>query len=58
MERRQFYMSELLAFTHLLNHLFGPMVGAFSAIHRAFIPAKAAAPINDTFAIELLVAWA
>ncbi len=47
-------MSNSLAFTHLLNHLFGPMVGAFLqsiGIH----PANAAAPINDTFALELLV---
>jgi F-type H+-transporting ATPase subunit a len=47
-------MLNSLAFTHLLNHLFGPLVGAFLqsiGIH----PANAAAPINDTFALELLV---
>jgi F-type H+-transporting ATPase subunit a len=48
-------MQESLAFTRLLNHLFGPMVAAVLksvGVH----PANPAAPINDTFAWELLVA--
>ncbi|MGA7343631.1 MAG: F0F1 ATP synthase subunit A [Terracidiphilus sp.] len=46
---------ESLAFTRLLNHLFGPVVVSLLqtvGIH----PAHPAAPIDDTFAMELLVA--
>jgi len=48
-------MPESLALTRLLNHLFGPLVAAVLqtvGIH----PAHPAAPIDDTFALELLVA--
>lgn len=48
-------MPESLALTRLLNHLFGPLVAAVLqtvGIH----PAHPAAPIDDTFAMELLVA--
>ncbi len=48
-------MPESLALTRLLNHLFGPIVAAVLqtvGIH----PAHPAAPIDDTFALELLVA--
>jgi F-type H+-transporting ATPase subunit a len=48
-------MPESLAFTRLLNELFGPLVASLMnllGIH----PANPAAPINDTFALELLVA--
>ncbi len=48
-------MPESLALTRLLNHLFGPLVAALLqtvGIH----PAHPAAPIDDTFALELLVA--
>ena len=48
-------MPESLAFTRLLNHLFGPLVASVLqtlGIH----PAHPAAPIDDTFAMELLVA--
>lgn len=48
-------MPESLAFTRLLNYLFGNSVAAIMqmlGIH----PANPAAPINDTFALELLVA--
>jgi F-type H+-transporting ATPase subunit a len=48
-------MPDSLAFTRLLNHLFGPMVAAVMqtvGIH----PARPVAPIDDTFALELLVA--
>jgi F-type H+-transporting ATPase subunit a len=47
-------MQESLAFTRLLNHLFGPVVAGFLqsiGIH----PAHPAAPINDVFSLELLV---
>jgi F-type H+-transporting ATPase subunit a len=47
-------MPESLALTRLLNHLFGPIVAAVLqtvGIH----PAHTAAPIDDTFAMELLV---
>ena len=47
-------MPESLALTRLLNHLFGPLVAALLrtvGIH----PAHPAAPIDDTFALELLV---
>jgi F-type H+-transporting ATPase subunit a len=48
-------MLEQLTVTRLLNHLFGPLVtAAMQAI--GIHPAQAAAPINDTFALELLVA--
>ena len=48
-------MPESLAFTRLLNHLFGPMIAAvMQAMH--IHPAHPAAPINDTFAMEFLVA--
>jgi len=48
-------MPETLAITRLLNELFG---GAVAAILEALgvHPANPAAPINDTFALELLVA--
>src|SRR5580704_18897542 len=47
-------MTETLAFTRLLNHLFG---GAVAALLQAVgvHPANPAAPINDAFALELLV---
>ena len=48
-------MPDQLAFTRLLNHLFGPIVASLMnmvGVH----PANPAAPINDTFALELLVA--
>ncbi len=48
-------MPESLALTRLLNHLFGPIVAAVLqtvGIH----PAHPAAPIDDTIALELLVA--
>ena len=47
-------MAETLAFTRLLNHLFGPIVASvlqLVGIH----PTNPAAPIDDTFALELLV---
>ncbi len=48
-------MQDSLAFTRLLNHLFGPMVAAL--LHSAGIhPANPAAPINNTFALEVMVA--
>jgi F-type H+-transporting ATPase subunit a len=48
-------MPESLALTRLLNHLFGPLVAA--ALQTVGIhPAHPAAPIDDTFALELLVA--
>ena len=48
-------MPETLAFTRLLNPLFG---GAVDLVMQAvgFHPAHPAAPIDDTFAMELLVA--
>jgi F-type H+-transporting ATPase subunit a len=48
-------MPDTLAFTRLLNHLFG---GAVAAVLQALgvHPANSAAPIDDTFAMELLVA--
>ena len=51
----QVFMPESLALTRLLNSLFGGACGRNSprvGIH----PANAAAPINDAFALELLVA--
>jgi F-type H+-transporting ATPase subunit a len=47
-------MMETLAFTRLLNHLFG---GAVAALLQAVgvHPADPAAPINDAFTLELLV---
>lgn len=48
-------MSQTLAITGLLNHLFGPLVASLMnmvGVH----PANPAAPINDAFALELLVA--
>jgi F-type H+-transporting ATPase subunit a len=48
-------MPETLAITRLLNTLFGPMVSAaLGAI--GIHPANPAAPIDNTFALELLVA--
>jgi F-type H+-transporting ATPase subunit a len=48
-------MPESLALTRFLNHLFGGIVT--SIMHAVGIhPAQPAAPINDTFAVELLVA--
>jgi F-type H+-transporting ATPase subunit a len=49
-------MQESLAFTRLLNQLFGPTVAAAMqavGVH----PAQPAAPINNTFALEFLVAF-
>ncbi len=47
-------MAETLAFTRLLNHLFGPIVA--SLLHMIGVhPANPAAPIDDTFALELIV---
>src|SRR5580658_6870219 len=48
-------MPESLAFTRLLNHLFGPIV-VLAMQTVGLHPANAAAPIDDTFAMELLVA--
>jgi F-type H+-transporting ATPase subunit a len=48
-------MPESLAITRLLNQLFGPVVSALMNLVGVH-PANAAAPINDTFALELLVA--
>ena len=48
-------MPEQLAITRLLNGLFGPVVASLMqtvGVH----PANPSAPINDTFALELLVA--
>jgi len=43
-----------LAFTQLLNYLFaGPLNALLNAV--GIHPANAAAPINNTFALELLV---
>jgi F-type H+-transporting ATPase subunit a len=48
-------MHENLAITNLLNHLFGPLV--LSVLNLVGVhPAHPAAPINDTFALELTVA--
>jgi F-type H+-transporting ATPase subunit a len=50
-------MPEQLAITRLLNHLFGPLLAvAMQAI--GIHPAQPASPINNTFALELLVACA
>ena len=47
-------MPESLAFTRLLNQLFGGMVASFlQAI--GLHPANPTAPISDAFALELLV---
>ncbi len=46
-------MPESLAFTRLLNQLFGGIVA--SILHAVGIPANAPTAINDTFAMELLV---
>ena len=47
-------MPETLAFTRLLNHLFGGAVAAL--LHAVGVhPANPAAPMNNTFALELLV---
>jgi len=47
-------MPESLAITRLLNQLFGGI--AASALHAVGVPANPATAINDTFALELLVA--
>lgn len=47
-------MPESLAITRLLNHLFGGL--AASAMHAMGVPANPATAINDTFALEFLVA--
>lgn len=47
-------MPESLALTRLLNALFGPAVTALLAVV-GIHPAHAAAPMDDTFAMELLV---
>ncbi len=47
-------MQESLWITHLLNHLFGG--AAAWAMHLVGVPAEPATAINDTFALELLVA--
>jgi len=48
-------MPETLAITRLVNHLFGGI--AASLLHAVGVhPANPAAPIDDTFALELLVA--
>jgi F-type H+-transporting ATPase subunit a len=48
-------MRESLALTRLLNHLFaGPVDGLLNMVGAH--PAHPAAPINDTFALELLIA--
>ncbi|MFZ1937473.1 MAG: F0F1 ATP synthase subunit A [Terracidiphilus sp.] len=48
-------MPEQLAITRLLNHLFGPLVAGVMQVIGVH-PAQPASPINDTFALELLVA--
>jgi F-type H+-transporting ATPase subunit a len=48
-------MPETLAITRLLNHLFGGAVAAILQVLGVH-PANPGAPINDTFALELLVA--
>lgn len=48
-------MPESLAFTHLLNQLFGGVVASLMQLVGVH-PANPAAPINDAFALELLVA--
>jgi len=48
-------MSDQLAITRLLNHLFGPLVASVMQVIGVH-PAQPASPINDTFALELLVA--
>jgi F-type H+-transporting ATPase subunit a len=50
-------MAETLAFTRLLNHLFGPIVASVLQLVGVH-PANPAAPIDDTFALEFLVACA
>jgi F-type H+-transporting ATPase subunit a len=47
-------MPETLAITRLLNHLFGGAVA--SLMHMVGVPASPETAINDTFALELLVA--
>jgi F-type H+-transporting ATPase subunit a len=47
-------MQEQLGITHLLNHLFGG--AAAWAMHLVGVPANPATAINDTFALEVLVA--
>jgi F-type H+-transporting ATPase subunit a len=47
-------MHESLAITHLLNHLFGGIVA--SILHLVGLPANPETAINDTFALELMVA--
>ena len=47
-------MHESLAFTRSLNHLFGGIVA--SVMHVMGLPANPETAINDTFALELLVA--
>jgi F-type H+-transporting ATPase subunit a len=48
-------MPEPLAITRLLNAIFGPAVSGLLGV-LGIHPANAAAPINDAFALELLVA--
>ena len=48
-------MPEPLAITRFLNHLFGPAVASLMGLVGVH-PANPAAPINDTFALEVLVA--
>ena len=48
-------MPEQLALTRLLNHIFGPMIVAVMQMV-GLHPAQPAAPIGNTFALELLVA--
>jgi F-type H+-transporting ATPase subunit a len=47
-------MHESLAITRLLNHLFGGIVA--SVMHAMGLPANPETAINDTFALELMVA--
>lgn len=47
-------MPESLAITRVLNNLFGPMVAAVMQ-RLGLHPSNAAAPINNTFSLELLV---
>ncbi len=49
-------MQESLALTRLLNQLFGPMVAAAMRVV-GLHPAHPAAPINNTFALEFMVAF-
>lgn len=52
--KTEIFMPESLAFTRLLNHLFGGVIDSIFNI-AGFHPTDPAAPITDAFALELLV---